>query len=195
MSIDRIFFHYSQLSVSFTSVVSKMVLKVLELWEMNVNNTEVYIFSLKIISLCIMHVLILLKTQKVAVLHNWINKAQRWGRIDMEIIEKRSVKNVTMARRWSLNGQLFGMVVSNLAGVMRGVSCWEQANNGSPTKPPSHESFPQIKRPFEGCSCSPCLGKYFDIGVAEWPKWSSFKHRVWNRKWPQFCLAKPQVCR
>lgn len=140
-------------------------------------------------------VLILLKTQTVAVLHNWINKAQRWGRIDMEIIEKGSVKNVTMARRWSLNGQLFGMVVSNLAGVMRGVSCWEQANNGSPTKPPSHESFPQIKRPFEGCSCSPCLGKYFDIGVAEWPKWSSFKHRVWNRKWPQFCLAKPQVCR
>lgn len=107
----------------------------------------------------------------------------------MEIIEKRSVKNVTMARRWGLNGQLFGMVVSNLAGVMRGVSCWEQANNGSPTKPPSHESFPQIKQPFEGCSCSPCLGKYFDIGVAEWPKWSSFKHRVWNRKWPQFCLA------
>lgn len=41
----------------------------------------------------------------------------------MEIIEKRSVKNVTMARRRGLNGQLFGMVVSNLAGVMRGVSC------------------------------------------------------------------------
>lgn len=54
MSIDRICFYYSQLSVSFTSVVSKMVLKVLELWQMNVNNTKVYIISLKIISLRIL---------------------------------------------------------------------------------------------------------------------------------------------
>lgn len=55
MSIDRaFFFHFSQLSVSFVSVVSKMVLKVLELGKMNVNNTKVYIISLKIISLCIL---------------------------------------------------------------------------------------------------------------------------------------------
>ena len=68
-----------------------------------------------------------------------------------------------------MNGPLFGIDVSNLVRVMGRVSSWEQTNRDSLTKLPSHAANLRIKMAIlEIFPSSPCLGKYFDSGDAEW---------------------------